>query len=35
MLPEALVDYLAHVRGPGYRSQHLPLGDGLELSCRT
>jgi predicted O-methyltransferase YrrM len=34
MLPEALVDYLAHVRGPGYRSQHLPLGDGLELSCR-
>jgi predicted O-methyltransferase YrrM len=34
MLPDALVDYLAHVRGPGYRSQHLPLGDGLELSCR-
>ena len=34
MLPEALVDYLAHVRGGGYRSQHLPLEDGLELSCR-
>jgi predicted O-methyltransferase YrrM len=34
MLPDALRDYLAHVRGPGYRSQHLPLGDGLELSCR-
>ncbi|MCD2194262.1 class I SAM-dependent methyltransferase [Actinomycetospora endophytica] len=34
MLPEALVDYLAHVRGPGYRSQHLPLGDGLEMSVR-
>jgi predicted O-methyltransferase YrrM len=34
MLPDALVDYLARVRGPGYRSQHLPLGDGLELSVR-
>jgi predicted O-methyltransferase YrrM len=34
MLPEALGDYLAHVRGDGYRSQHLPPGDGLELSCR-
>jgi predicted O-methyltransferase YrrM len=34
MLPEALVDYLAHVGGDGYRSQHLPLGDGLEISCR-
>ena len=30
----AVRDYLAHVSGPGYRSQHLPLGDGLELSCR-
>jgi predicted O-methyltransferase YrrM len=34
MLPEALVDYLDHVRGEGYRSQHLPLGDGLEVSVR-
>jgi predicted O-methyltransferase YrrM len=34
MLPEALADYLAHVRGEGYRSQHLPLGDGLEISVR-
>lgn len=34
MLPDALVGYLAHVRGEGYRSQHLPLGDGLEMSVR-
>jgi hypothetical protein len=24
--PAALVDYLARVRGAGYRLQHLPLG---------
>jgi predicted O-methyltransferase YrrM len=32
--PDALADYLAHVRGEGYRSQPLPLGDGLEMSVR-
>jgi predicted O-methyltransferase YrrM len=34
MLPDTLAGYLAHVRGAGYRSQHLPLGDGLEISLR-
>jgi predicted O-methyltransferase YrrM len=34
LFPAVLADYLTHVRDAGYRSQRLPLGDGLELSCR-
>ncbi len=34
LFPAVLADYLAHVRGAGYRSQPLRMGDGLELSCR-
>ena len=34
MFPDALTAFFAHVRGEGYRTVPLALGDGLELSCR-